>query len=137
MKYFRDVLGSIDYNGTNVVNIFKNVDFDILKNDDFLDDYVIKDGDTPIRIALNLYGNADLFWIIMIINKMYNLFYDFPITTRVANKIKKDMLQMGYTVGEIDDFEEQNDQKRVIKVLKPEFVQSFLFQLKDKVDGKA
>jgi F0F1-type ATP synthase gamma subunit len=137
MKYFRDVLGTIDYNGTNVVNIFKNVDFDILKNDDFLDDYVIKDGDTPIRIALNLYGNADLFWIIMIINKMYNRFFDFPITTRVANKIKKDMLQMGYTTTEIDSFEEENDEKRIIKVLKPEFIQSFLFQLKDKVDGKA
>lgn len=136
MKYFRDVLGSINYNGTDVVNIFKNVDFDILKNDDFLDDYVIRDGDTPIRIALNLYGNADLFWIIMIINKMYNRFFDFPIPNKVTNKIKRDMLQMGYTVSEIDEFEEENDNKRIIKVLKPEFVQSFLFQLKDKVDGK-
>lgn len=136
MKYFRDVLGTINYNGTDVVNIFKNVDFDILKNDDFLDDYVIKDGDTPIRLALELYGNPDLFWIIMIVNKMYNRFYDFPITNRVTNKIKKDMLQMGYTVSEIDEFEIENDEKRVIKVLKPEFVQSFLFQLKDKVDGK-
>jgi hypothetical protein len=136
MLYFRDVLRTIDYNGTKIVNIFKNINFDILKNVNNLDDYVIKDGDTPESISLDLYGEIDHAWTIMIVNTIQNLFFDFPMTDRMVEKTKKDMLLMGYTLNEIEQFEIDNDAKRYIKVLKPSVMQIFLFNLQDKIAGR-
>jgi hypothetical protein len=136
MLYFRDILGTINYNGTEVINIFRNIDFDVLKNSNFLDDYIIQDGETPESISLNLYGDRDHAWTIMIINTIQNRFYDFPLTDKLVEKNKQDMLLMGYTLTEIQEFETDNDAKRYIKVLKPSVMQSFLFQVQDKIAGR-
>lgn len=136
MLYFRDVLQTVDYNGIEIINIFRSIDFDIIKNSEFLEDYIIQDGETPESIAADKYGSDSYAWIIMIVNSIHNRFFNFPLTDALIQKYQADMLYMGYTQQEIIDFETNNDASRYIKILKPTLLQTLLFKLQDKIAGK-
>ena len=44
------------------------------------DTYDVKNGETPESIAFKLYDNAELHWVIMMINNITDRFHDWPMT---------------------------------------------------------
>jgi len=44
------------------------------------DTYDVKNGETPESIAFKLYGNAELHWVIMMINNITDRYHDWPMT---------------------------------------------------------
>jgi hypothetical protein len=50
------------------------------KNTSVFDRYTIKDGETPESIAHDLWGDAQLHWIILIANNIMDRFHDWPMS---------------------------------------------------------
>ena len=44
------------------------------------DTYDVKNGETPESIAFKLYGEAELHWVIMLVNNITDRFHDWPMT---------------------------------------------------------
>jgi hypothetical protein len=138
---------------TRVTTYIKPKDLDSLCSS-----YLINDNDTPELIAQLLYGNSELHWVIMYINEIADIYSEWPLSeanlmsyciekygsalydTRWTIKIPE-MIVMNRSLIEslygtdyaVDvtnwDFEvQQNEQKRFIKVIKPEFIGEFVDQ---------
>ena len=46
----------------------------------FFDTYDVKNGETPESIAFKLYDNAELHWVVMLVNNITDRFHDWPMT---------------------------------------------------------
>lgn len=46
-----------------------------------LEDYSIQDGETPETIAFDFFDDANLHWVIMLVNNVMNIYNDWPKTT--------------------------------------------------------
>lgn len=115
------------------------------------DEYDVIDGETPEIIAHKLYSNAELHWVVLLVNNIIDPRYDWPLSIRslsnyvtdkygVGNELDihhyvnadGDIVHVSYTAGAktaITNFEYEedlNEQKRRIKLLKPQFVESFV-----------
>ena len=44
------------------------------------DTYDVKNGETPESIAFKLYDNAELHWVVMLVNDITDRFHDWPLT---------------------------------------------------------
>jgi len=49
-------------------------------NSMLFDTYDVRNGETPESIAFKLYGNAELHWVIMMINNITDRYHDWPMT---------------------------------------------------------
>jgi hypothetical protein len=115
------------------------------------DEYDIVDGETPEIVAHQVYGNADLHWIILTVNNIIDPRYDWPMPTSVfqtfvtnkygvGNELNihhyenddGDVVHVSYTAGpktaitNLEYEESLSEQKRRIKLLKPVFVETFI-----------
>ena len=113
------------------------------------DEYDVLDGDTPEITAHKLYRNADLHWVLLIANDIFDPRFDWPLSTVALNNYIQDKYGANkYAVhhyinsfGDIvhssyagtktsitnNDYEiELNEAKRRIKIIKPEFVAVFV-----------
>lgn len=52
----------------------------ILENSTLYDEYDIEDGETPDSIQYRLYGKHEYHWIIMLLNQIYDVERDFPLS---------------------------------------------------------
>ena len=86
-KYF-DQFPIIDYNlsGTNgntkeVTDIFRRVKArsKIQDNVTLFDNYDVAEGEKPEDVAYKMYGEADYFWVITLVNNIVNRYYDWPL----------------------------------------------------------
>jgi hypothetical protein len=78
--YFSSIK-NITYNDQLVKDIFTRVrpeDLGIINYTDMMK-YHIKDYDTPETIAYELYGDAELHWVIILINDIQNIEEDWPL----------------------------------------------------------
>lgn len=103
--------------------------------------YDLQDGETPEILAHRLYGDAELHWVIMLVNERYDMHTDFPmssteIDTYVDNKYPNPDAIKHYVDSDGDivdntvpgskgvsyrDWEYQrNDNKRRIKIISPQ-----------------
>lgn len=115
------------------------------------DEYDVVDDETPEIVAHRVYSNAELHWIILVTNNIIDPRYDWPLSTQSLRKYVEDKYGTGndtdihhyvnsdgdivhssYTAGSKTavtnlEYEEQlNEQKRRIKLLKPQFTESFI-----------
>lgn len=71
----------------NVQRLIKNISIRPSVIEDFFgawsnfDTYDIKDGETPETLAYDFYGDVNLHWVIMLVNKRFNIYKDWPKTT--------------------------------------------------------
>jgi hypothetical protein len=87
MDYFTRIPQTIYPNLTNdgeyvrLTNILTRSSFlqEIVDNVALYYDYQIKEGETPEIIADKLYGDVGRAWIVLLFNKLFNPFYDFPL----------------------------------------------------------
>jgi hypothetical protein len=139
--------------GLLVTDIFRRftISEENLTTSTSFDEYDILDGDTPEITAHRLYNNAELHWILLVVNNIIDPRYDWPLSTMSLNNYvtKKygigneynihhyvnndgDIVHSSYAAGpkiSISNYEYEesvNEQKRRIKVLRPQFIESFL-----------
>lgn len=77
---------------------------EILENITIYDEYDILEGETPEMIAEKVYGNAELHWIIMLVNQRYDYLKDFPMSSlELDNYIKEKYGE--YNIDDIHHYE--------------------------------
>lgn len=139
-----------------LTDITRNVRFrkEVLSKIELYDEYDIQEGETPEIIAEKIYGNANLHWMIMLVNERFDYIADFPMSYPQLLKYIEDKYGVGneyevhhyenergyivdpYYVGKIavsnHDYEERmNEQKRRIKLVSPSLIDRVMKQFKD------
>ena len=119
MSYFRE-LPNIDYQSplssrassrdyVEVKNLFRRVKLrdDLKGSITYLQNYYIRDGFRPDQVALDLYGQSDLDWIVIHSAGIVNIRDEWPLTSKEIydyslNKYGNDLNQIKYYVQNID-----------------------------------
>ena len=142
---------TIQYGNDKVVDIFHRLTMikSKLDNSVMLELYDIKDSESPEILAYNKYGSTELHWVILLINNIVNVSNDWPMTVREFNKYVQEKYTEPGGVHHYEDsdgdvisittdypvtnytYEERiNDKKNKIKLLKPEYIESFVEEFK-------
>ena len=73
----------LQYNNQELKNILLKINtINFFKNSYFLENYYIKDADTPENISYRLYGDAQYSWVVLMINDLYNREFDWPFNSQ-------------------------------------------------------
>ena len=97
-KYF-DQFPIIDYNltgvngnTTEVTDIFRRVKArsKIADNVTLFDKYDVAEGEKPEDVAYKVYGEADYFWVVTLVNNIVNRYYDWPLDSFSFQEYIKD-----------------------------------------------
>ncbi len=142
---------TIQYGNDRVVDIFHRLTLikSKLDNSVMLELYDIKDSESPEILAYNKYGSTELHWVILLINNIVNVSNDWPMTIREFNKFVQEKytepdgvhhyedsdgdvvsITTDYPVSNYTYEERINDKKNKIKLLKPEYIESFVEEFK-------
>ena len=54
------------------------------------DTYDVKNGETPESLAFKLYGDAELHWVIMLVNDITDRYHDWPMTEAQFSQFVQD-----------------------------------------------
>ena len=139
---------------TPITNILTRVRMktEFIKNKVYYSDYMVVDGETPESLAHDFYGDAHLAWIVMYAQMITNPYYDWPLkyydlTKYIAKKYGTDQLSPHHYENsdgwEVDatssgaqvvtnfKYEEiENDKRRAINLVRPEFVNAIRKEFK-------
>jgi len=85
-------LSGVNGNTNIVTDIFRRVKIrsKIADNVSLLDKYDVAEGEKPEDIAYKIYGDADYFWVITLVNNIVNRYYDWPLPEFVFQQYLKD-----------------------------------------------
>ena len=74
-------LSGVNGNTTTVTDIFRRVKVrsKLQNNITLFDKYDVHEGEKPEDVAYKIYGDADYFWVITLVNNIVNRFYDWPL----------------------------------------------------------
>ena len=97
-KYFEQFplinynLSGVNGNTTLVTDIFRRVKArsKISDNVTLFDKYDVQEGEKPEDIAYKVYGDADYFWVITLVNNIVNRYYDWPLDEFSFQQFVKD-----------------------------------------------
>jgi hypothetical protein len=143
----------IIYNDVEVVNIFTKIIpiQRLLENAIAWELYDLEDGESPELLSYRLYGSVKYHWVLMMINNVIDINKDWPLSTQnfgdfVDSKYDEpdaihhwededgnvvDAEVEGSTfIKNIKYEEELQKKKALIKVLKPEYLDSFVEEFK-------
>lgn len=119
------------------------IDDEVKNNYSLYDEYDVLDGETPEILADKFYRNSTYHWVILHLNDILDPRYDWPLTVRQLNLYVEDKYANPEAVHHYEDvngnwvnsdypsataisnyeYEDRlNEQKRRIKILKPEYV---------------
>ena len=89
-KLVYDIKGNYTYKV--VPDIFRRIKVKnrIKNNVPLLDKYSVKDGETPEGLAYKVYGNSNYHWIILLLNDIQNIYYDWPLSSVAFNEFVND-----------------------------------------------
>lgn len=118
----------------------------VKNNPSFYIEHYIQDGETPIVLADRMYNDADLFWVIMIFNDIYDIDNDWPMDSHTLNEFVSRVYTDPYEIRYFESIEtgaivddswpiydkavvthfgyeiEKNDAKRKIKLPTPDAI---------------
>ena len=98
MPYF-DQFPIIDYNLTGVkgntkevTDIWRRVKVrsKIANNVALFDNFDVPEGDSPETVAYKVYGDAEYFWVVCLMNNVVNRYYDWPLDEHSFQEFLKD-----------------------------------------------
>ncbi len=150
-----------DLHFKDVTNLLRRVGMRAkLKSNTLLyDTYDVKEGETPEMIAHKLYGDAQLHWIILLVNEITDRYHQWPMSggqfldylndkysnpdaihhyettqtsgdTKVKIEVFNEVDDDAYTgltpITNREYEEQQQDQRRKIRLLDPSFVEQFV-----------
>jgi hypothetical protein len=131
MKYF-NLLPTINYGGVYITNLFYRYILDTPIDQKYLFDYKMKYGESLEDIALTMYNNTQLWWVIALINNIYDPFFDILVDDNVIRENAKDQATIDNALDHdkfieiYDILSNENETKRNIKILTKEHLNSFL-----------
>jgi len=122
----------------------------------FFDEYDIKEGETPERLADKFYGDSNYHWLILHVNEIVDPRFDWPLTfyqleQMVGSKYGVNNIQATHHYENVDGnwvnsnypsataisnfvYEERlNEDKRRIKILKPRFLVALETEFDNKI----
>jgi len=136
MEYF-DLLPKIAYSTEefNIRNLFYKFDFIQTIPSKYLYSYRMTDGENLETIAFKVYDDPVLWWLLAIINNITDIIFELPLTSEILQKIAIDqstidgVFDIELFSDNYDILEQENDQKRLIKVLKPQYLKEVIVNL--------
>jgi len=158
-KFPYDVYSLDDLESVQVIkDIFRRITVsdEIKNNASLYDEYDIRDGDTPEKLADKVYGSPEYHWLILHINEIIDPRYDWPLSTYVlseyvSSKYGSANIQATHhwedgngnwvnnthpSATAISNYEyedEANESKRRIKILKPKYVAAVESEFDNKI----
>ena len=74
-------LSGVNGNTIQVTDIFRRVKArsKIADNVTLFDKYDVAEGEKPEDVAYKMYGEADYFWVVTLVNNIVNRYYDWPL----------------------------------------------------------
>lgn len=138
MKFFKDILGTFTKNGVEIVNLTKTITFKAENSDDYLVDFYISDTQTPESIAEDVYGNSDLWWVVMLSSGNIDRFNDWSMTDEELDSYINWLISEGEITGtqnEIDAIKAENDDKRSIRIINSKYINDFLYDVEKLIAG--
>ena len=79
-KNYPQITYRIGNKDINLVDIFKNVSFTNVENNNAFDDYYIQDGETPETVSLKMYGTTSYAWLVLLVNGILDIKKDWFIS---------------------------------------------------------
>lgn len=132
MQYF-ELLPIIVYDEIyNIRNLFYKYDFIEKIPDEYLFNYVLNDGETLETVSFDNYNDPIYWWLLAIINDIRDIIFGLPLTTESLQLIAIEQstidseLDLELFSTNYDILETENDLKRNIKILKPQFLNEIL-----------
>ena len=85
-------LTGVNGNTIQVTDIFRRVKArsKIADNVTLFDNYDVAEGEKPEDVAYKVYGEADYFWVVTLVNNIVNRYYDWPLPEFVFQQYLKD-----------------------------------------------
>ena len=137
MKYFEN-LPDIILNGYNIKDINQNIIITDV-SDEYISTYRLAEGETLHDVAYELYKDTSLWWVLAILNKIVDPIFDLPLEEISLQRVTYDLAVTEYqtnggTFNDIyltiyDTQSEINDAKRIIKVIKTNYIQTIIRNL--------
>jgi len=137
MKNLFENLNNLNYTIDNKVYVIKDI-FDLYKSFKAIEkyqtdlnyyySYEIIEGEKWEDLVIKHYGNKNLniFWILVILNDIIDIFYDFPLTSiELENSTGYSTRDNTISLELFNNIIDLNDEKRIIKILKKEYLSSF------------
>jgi hypothetical protein len=153
-----------DYNVVTDITRRVAVIESIKQNFSLYDEYDIQEGDTPEILAYNLYRDTQYHWIILILNDIIDPRFDWPLTQEQLVRYATNKYGSEEAIYEIHHYEasvtdstivdsdddnfpekisvsnmdyeiKKNEEKRRIKILKPNYISSFITEFENKING--
>jgi len=147
----------ITYDTRVVTDITKRVNIiqGVLQNKDFTYDYVIDHGTLPEDIAHKFYSDVDLHWLVLMVNEIYDPFYQwYMMDSEILEYSKlvygdpgfqdvqywiKDGIKYQTDIGNaaaVTNYEwetQENDKRQTIKIIYPEYIPMIIQQFESLV----
>jgi len=92
--YFNNIYPTIDYDATGdgittrIQDIFVRViaKKSVTERNVLFQKYTIHEEETPESIANDIYGSSQYYWVVLLTNKIYDRYYEWPMTDRILRK---------------------------------------------------
>jgi len=149
MKYSNklfDKFNIVEFNGVKTRDFIQGYDIENLTNKgDFFVEYAIEGNPNLDTLSYKIYGDVSYYWVIILVNNIQDAFFDLPMSQEELKVLSKTQLEdeaksLGITnIKEhvANNFytrfllnEEENNNKRIIKIVRPETLPKFLNLLK-------
>lgn len=135
MKFF-ELLPRITYDSQyDIRNLFYKYYFPNDIDPIYLTTYRISDGESLESISHELYEDSSLWWLLAILNDIRDVIFDLPLDEDAIQEMAKDLstinlvLDLSLYSTNYDTLTDENNDKRVIRVVRPEFIQKILTEI--------
>ena len=118
-KYFESFprisynLTGVNENTVTVTDIFRRIKIrdKLADNIVLFDKYDVAEGEKPEDIAYKMYGDADYFWVVTLINNVVNRYYDWPLDEYVFQQYVKDKYENPLGIHHYEKLQTSGKQK--------------------------
>ena len=122
--YFNSVYPTIDYdpsgNGitTKIQDIFIRVIArkEVMERNVLFSKYTVKDAESPEMLAKKVYGSVKYYWVILLTNKIFDRYYEWPMTERNLKKYISDKYENPAAIHHYEISQFSGDTNTKIKV---------------------
>jgi hypothetical protein len=141
----QEIIPDIIYDGGDYKfkNVFYKYNLKTPIEEKYLQVYAMSDGESLEDVSYEMYGDPIYFWTILIVNDFQDQLFDFALPEDSIQEIARDLatdlegnLDMAEYSNQYDALTADSDAKRNIKVIKNEYLSSFLTQIiRESVNG--
>lgn len=104
---------NISKQATNITNSIV-LKFQSLTNSTLYYKYTIQDGETPLTIAHKLYGNQKYHWVLILLNNIVDVYFDWPLPSQQLTH--HNQTKFGATLNDVVYYHNINTGDRVDEV---------------------